>query len=159
MSVSKNKNRYRNLPCWCGSGRKFKKCHLSNSNLPCKGEYEIDALLNKEYRMHSCCYHPDAPEACEGRPIESHTLQRSKSLQMIADQGHVYRFRHVIADDDKIVIRRIGVKKDRKRDRKRGRESIRAGKGCQCISEQQQALIEMMSAMSIWPPSMKVREI
>jgi hypothetical protein len=35
------------------------------------------------------CLHPEAPTNCNGKPIDSHTIQRGRSLDAIATYGHV----------------------------------------------------------------------
>jgi SEC-C motif len=35
----------RNEPCWCGSGKKYKKCHLDRENQPPVHPWEVDAFI------------------------------------------------------------------------------------------------------------------
>ncbi len=80
--------KYRNEPCWCGSGDKLKKCHWERSNqepLPLEKEY---TQLRKAFQSRSC-FHPLAPEGCSGSPINSHTVPRA-SLAKIADKSRVW---------------------------------------------------------------------
>lgn len=37
------------------------------------------------------CLHPEAPTNCNGKPIDSHTIQRGKALTAIAKDGHVLK--------------------------------------------------------------------
>ena len=106
----KNKNRDRNRPCWCGSGVKYKKCHLHYSCLPRKSFGEISALRNRKINEPVGCYYPGGH--CDGRPIESHTLQRSGSLKTIAENGHVYRVGvNFDGKPPQLGVNPIGVKK------------------------------------------------
>lgn len=74
----------RNEPCWCGSGRKFKKCHLDRGAaraLPFEAIRNQAALGWEEKR----CLHPLAsPDACD-RIIAAHTVQRSTVLKRLVD--------------------------------------------------------------------------
>lgn len=80
----------RNDPCWCGSGRKFKKCHLdrgSESPVP----YAAVAASIKTNRATKKCFHPDAPIGCS-KVVRAHTLQRAGVLSQIADEtNHVLK--------------------------------------------------------------------
>jgi len=81
----------RNDPCWCGSGRKFKHCHLVRSE---EAKLPFPAIVSKvregsELRV---CLHPDAPESCD-RVVSAHTLQRARVLQQMTDRdNHVLTF-------------------------------------------------------------------
>lgn len=56
------------------------------------GEKLGRALANlKRSWAKGVCLHPDAPTSCTGKPIDSHTLQRSRALTNIATDGHVLR--------------------------------------------------------------------
>lgn len=80
--------RGRNDPCWCGSGKKYKKCHLERADQPRPTFSEVaeDQRRTKQAR----CLHPKAPDECEGKIIKAHTIQRSGGLTRIARDGHVY---------------------------------------------------------------------
>jgi len=80
----------RNDPCWCGSGKKYKKCHLNRDKMPAPNIFEVAKsqrkFLNKKY-----CLHPNAgANTCKGGIIKAHTIQRSGVLNKIARDGHVY---------------------------------------------------------------------
>jgi hypothetical protein len=78
----------RNDPCWCGSGKKYKKCHLDRAEQPRPTFSEVadDHRRTKQ----ALCLHPSAPDGCEGKIIKAHTIQRSGGLTRIARKGHVY---------------------------------------------------------------------
>jgi len=78
----------RNDPCWCGSGKKYKKCHLDRADQPRPTFAEVaeDHRRTKQ----ALCLHPNAPTECEGKIIKAHTIQRSGGLTRIARNGHVY---------------------------------------------------------------------
>ncbi len=82
----------RNDPCWCGSGRKFKHCHLRRAAEPSLPPKAISSQMRKS-SAHRTCLHPDASEDTCGRVISAHTLQRSRVLETIADDdNHVLTF-------------------------------------------------------------------
>ena len=78
----------RNDPCWCGSGKKYKKCHLNRGSEATAKPSEIFNDF-KKLPPKICCapesYHCD----CQGDIIKAHTISR-KFIQSIAIQNHVY---------------------------------------------------------------------
>lgn len=82
-----SRKRGRNEICWCGSGRKYKHCHLgrgSERRLPSKAIIQ-KTFENARYRI---CFHPDAsPTAC-GKISFAHTLQRARVLKSIENLTH-----------------------------------------------------------------------
>lgn len=80
----------RNEKCWCGSGRKFKRCHLDReAQSPLTRQEFIKRIYRPPYNRH--CLHPDAgPETCSDRLIKGHTIQRNGALSRIARKGHVF---------------------------------------------------------------------
>src|SRR5687768_16231274 len=81
----------RNDLCWCGSGKKFKRCHAGRE-LQEKPPLErvFDDLIRNRERI---CLHPHASaENCRGGIIQAHTLQRSGVLSRIARDNHVYSY-------------------------------------------------------------------
>jgi hypothetical protein len=99
----------RNAPCWCGSGKKYKRCHLnreSEQKLPLQA---LEQTMHEAWK-HKNCLHPAAsPGVCD--PIVSaHSIQRSKVLHEIVDsKKQVLTFFPVRMDDSgKIKIHRVG---------------------------------------------------
>lgn len=78
-----------NERCWCESGLKWKNCHRDRSRQSPVGQNVWLGAYSKSRRIGSC-QHPNAPAACSGEPIGSHTVQRSGLLNSIAENGHVY---------------------------------------------------------------------
>ena len=79
----------RNDPCWCGSGQKFRRCHLNRERaVPMSAEEALNqhrAAWSKKY-----CLHPEAGQkACRGGIARAHTISKKASLQRIGDGGHV----------------------------------------------------------------------
>lgn len=97
--MGKNKIR-RNERCWCGSGRKYKHCHLGRDTEPALPFGAISSEMWKAGRVRTCL-HPDASSQSCGTVISAHTLQRARVLRTIADQGnHVLTFYPYERDDD-----------------------------------------------------------
>ncbi len=80
----------RNDPCWCGSGKKFKKCHLHREDEDPIQPWQTD----KDFRRalgHQQCLAPDPwRKNCSSQISKAHTVPRSGSLARIARDGHVY---------------------------------------------------------------------
>lgn len=86
-----NKELGRNNPCWCGSGLKYKKCHLGREQKP-PPTLEDAKKLFKESFDSSYCLHPDSESgSCKGKIVKAHTIQRSGGLSKIAINNHVYK--------------------------------------------------------------------
>ena len=81
----------RNDPCWCGSGKKFKKCHLNRESAPRRPIQEVIETAQAAYAR-KVCLHPD-PSACNGDIIKAHSIQRNSGLSRIAVKGKVYGIR------------------------------------------------------------------
>jgi hypothetical protein len=99
----------RNDPCWCGSGWKYKRCHLDRSRQkpvnPWHARRQREKVFERKY-----CLHPLAgPDTCDKTIVRAHTVQRGRSLTAIARSGHVYR---AAADIDAVRMRAdlIGIK-------------------------------------------------
>lgn len=82
----------RNDPCWCASGKKYKRCHLpKESQKPLTPEQVTQALENAFASPK--CSAPDQWHAlCNGQIVRAHTVQKSVSLSQIARDGRVYGF-------------------------------------------------------------------
>ena len=82
----------RNDPCWCGSEKKYKKCHLnreSETQLPFEAIAQRTLAVAKIER----CLHPSAAPAVCDRVVSAHTIQRSRVLERIVDSNnHVRTF-------------------------------------------------------------------
>lgn len=105
----------RNDPCWCHSGKKYKKCHLGREEAPKKQPWEIAAELRKERSDTKYCIHAEGSATpCDGQIIRAHTLPRRTALAAIAEAGHVYGtdtdFMSVVENHGKIKFKKIGVR-------------------------------------------------
>lgn len=83
--------RGRNDPCWCGSGKKYKKCHLDRHKEQPPAAHQLEELFRSASQRK--CLHPEAsPERCTA-VINAHTVQRSRVLGAIVDDtNHVLSF-------------------------------------------------------------------
>lgn len=80
----------RNDPCWCGSGIKYKKCHLNREEQ--KRITMQDAIQEQIKAKEKFCLHPNAkPNVCN-KIIKAHSIQKANILKYIARNQHVYNF-------------------------------------------------------------------
>ena len=82
----------RNDPCWCESGKKYKKRHLDR-------EFEtpipLGAIAQRTIAESNIelCPHPSAAPAICDKIVSAHTIQRSRVLERITDaSNHVQTF-------------------------------------------------------------------
>ena len=81
----------RNDSCWCGSGKKFKKCHLNRESAPRRTIQEVIETAQAAYAQ-KVCLHPD-PSTCNRGIIKAHSVQQNGGLSRIAAKGKVYGIR------------------------------------------------------------------
>ncbi len=102
----------RNDPCWCGSGLKYKKCHLNRHLKPRPTIEESIKTFNKIFDKRYCL-HPGAKTGnCDGDIVRAHTVQRSGGLSKIAHTKHVYRLMPKLSYSPpsfSIIPKRIGI--------------------------------------------------
>jgi len=105
----------RNEPCWCGSGKKWKKCHRERH---LKQEIPIGKLVNDhlEEKKKGTCLHPEASRgSCSNRIVKAHTIQRAGGLSAIAENGHVISgkrgYEKIVKNEGKIVPEPLGIGK------------------------------------------------
>lgn len=102
----------RNALCWCGSGKKYKKCHIWRER---QEPLELNDGLKvfKAQFSRSYCSHPDKA-SCSDKIINAHTIQRSGVISAIAEDGHVFGLEidplTGIREED-FNVKQIGVKK------------------------------------------------
>jgi len=78
----------RNDLCWCGSGKKYKDCHLNRVQQQAVTLQEALDVWKKNYGRRYCLY----PECKNEDIVKAHTVQRRGGLDRIARNGHVYGF-------------------------------------------------------------------
>lgn len=88
----------RNDPCWCGSGRKFKRCHLGRDKLAPLTLEEISKRQKRAASLRVCLARNLDPEPCSGGVVQAHSLSRKASLERISRKQHVYGFRGSFGD-------------------------------------------------------------
>ncbi|WP_183091177.1 YecA family protein [Vibrio sp. SBT000027] len=83
----------RNDPCWCGTGKKYKKCHLNKEN---EEKFSLSRMIAEvdHSRKLKKCLHPEASKtSCSKKIIDAHTIQRNGPLKEVVDStNHVYAF-------------------------------------------------------------------
>lgn len=103
----------RNDPCHCGSGVKYKKCHLNREDQARLSTGEIIGMMSKNSGSRLCFHAPCDAINCAGKIIEAHTVSKSGSLRKISRKGKVYYFKPDVAtifkNKGKLRIREIGV--------------------------------------------------
>ena len=82
----------RNDPCWCGSGKKYKRCHLNRESEKPVARWDAARKFREAFSAKTCL----APEGwrsdCSKTFASAHTVPRAGSLRHITREGHVYSF-------------------------------------------------------------------
>ena len=98
----------RNDACWCGSGEKYKRCHLNReaeSPLPWG---QLANLHRQPFLKKKTCLHPDAPKAC-GKIIRAHTIQRAGIMRdLVGQDRHVLTFHPLDPTEQRPTVHRVG---------------------------------------------------
>jgi len=82
----------RNDLCWCGSGKKYKRCHLDRESEERLQFPVIQDTIRKSTKQ-KVCFHPEASPASCSTVISAHTIQRSRVLgKVIGRDKHVLTF-------------------------------------------------------------------
>ncbi|MFC1893747.1 SEC-C metal-binding domain-containing protein [Chloroflexota bacterium] len=85
-----NKKLGRNDQCWCGSGLKYKKCHMGREKQEPLKLSEVDKQFRKAFSTKECLVPEPMRAECSKNIVKAHTVPKSGSLQSIARNGHVY---------------------------------------------------------------------
>lgn len=108
------KGRDRNAPCWCGSGKKYKKCHLGRDVQPKENPWAAVDVNRKAFSQKKCCARDVGLGDCDGGVIKAHTVSRGANLAKIAKDGHVLQYVASIPEMNKnggkLSVKRIGIK-------------------------------------------------
>lgn len=105
-----SKGRKRNALCWCGSGKKWKRCHLDREVLP-RVQYQDLIGLAKNFHRERLCFHPAAGGgSCSTTTAKAHTVQKS-ILRQIETEGHVYQLLPPLGEAGKQIpsLSRVGI--------------------------------------------------
>lgn len=79
----------RNDPCWCGSGKKLKKCHPDSSR-DGFSFYDFEKIRKEVFSKKTCMVSKERND-CSERICKAHTVSKS-ALSLIAENGHLYHF-------------------------------------------------------------------
>lgn len=103
----------RNDPCWCGSQKKYKKCHLIRDVQEPLKHWEVNKEMNNINSRRKCSCPDSFHEGCAGDIIRAHTVPKTSSLKEIADAGHVLGFKMsyeaIRKNKGKPVLEKIGI--------------------------------------------------
>lgn len=80
----------RNSLCWCGSSKKYKKCHLGREGQAPLNPWDASKKFRKEFGVRDCLVPDELKSDCSGTIIKVHTVPKSGSLKQIARNGHLY---------------------------------------------------------------------
>jgi len=82
----------RNDPCWCGSGKKYKRCHF-NRHLEKKiNPWEASKTVRRAFSSQYCSAPDSLKNKCCGNIVRAHSVSKSTNLKRISRNGHVYAF-------------------------------------------------------------------
>lgn len=108
------KGRDRNKLCWCGSGKKYKKCHLNRDSQPKDSPWSALDANKKAFNNKKCFARDIGLGPCEGDVIKAHTVSRRPNLARIAKNGHVLHYSANVMDMNKnggkLSVKEIGTK-------------------------------------------------
>lgn len=90
MYSQKKQRRGPNDPCWCGSGKKFKKCHMGRADQAPQKFSEAADGGRKVFRKKYCSCPSEWRQECDGNIVKAHTIPKSGSLKKIARNSLVY---------------------------------------------------------------------
>ncbi len=104
-----------NLPCWCGSGKKWKKCHKDRESQKPESKFKLLTDMRCEF-VKGYCLHPNAGNTCGPEIIKAHTIQKkSRGLSAVAENGHVISpkrgFEELIKNKGVLTAQLLGVNK------------------------------------------------
>lgn len=101
----------RNEACWCGSEKKFKKCHLNREHEPPLERQDFEQQTKKYTK--TCCAEALNDGLCTTKIVKAHTISKSGSLKQIAEDGHVMgtktNLNELIKTEGIIVTKRVGI--------------------------------------------------
>lgn len=108
------KGRDRNARCWCGSGKKFKKCHLDREDQTKENPWAVVDKNRQELSKKKCYAFGVGLGGCNGGIIKAHTVSRGPNLAKIAKDGHVMHyvasFSEMKKNGGKLSVKSIGIR-------------------------------------------------
>lgn len=104
----------RNDPCPCGSGKKFKRCHLNRETQEPLNPWAQEAKLKKSFSTKDCLAAEAGLGDCSGKIISAHTVSVGAALKHIAEDRHVlgYKlgFKELTEANGLILPKKLGIK-------------------------------------------------
>lgn len=101
--------RERNNPCWCGSGKKLKKCHGETKSK--EPPLATGSRILRRQFSKRVCLHPLASRSECDQVISAHTIQRSRTLARLVNKAnHVGHLRPDPMVPFKVSMKQIGWK-------------------------------------------------
>jgi hypothetical protein len=98
--------------CWCGSGRKYRKCHQIRAQ---EERISLGQLLDEQRRIFwrkRGCMHPHASAStCQGTVIDSHTIQRKGPLEKIISANNHVMHLELYPSEGTFQVNEIGWRK------------------------------------------------
>ena len=82
----------RNDLCPCGSGKKYKRCHLDRETQPPVRSWDAYKKFRQAFTAETCLAPDSWRNKCDSQISQAHTVPKSGSLKRIARKGHVYSF-------------------------------------------------------------------
>lgn len=101
----------RNEPCWCESGKKYKKCHLNMQSQPSVKPYVVTQALSSLNRTKTCSVPESLQHECSTKIIKAHTVSKSSSLKLISHEGHVLKISvsSKAGAPPKVSVEKVGI--------------------------------------------------
>jgi len=103
----------RNDKCWCGSGRKYKKCHIGREGQEPLKIWEAEKKFTEAFSTHECLVPESMKDTCSKNIVKAHTVPKSGSLKKIGRDGHVYSFipsiGNLVRDRGRLQPQLVGV--------------------------------------------------
>lgn len=103
----------RNDPCWCGSGKKYKKCHKDRADEKPVEAWEAAKTMREKFSKKMCSAPKGMHNECAKKIIKAHTVPKSSSLKAIAVDGHVLGIKLDLESfqkhNGKIRLEKIGI--------------------------------------------------
>lgn len=104
----------RNAPCWCLSGKKWKRCHKDRHLQTPPPIGQVFHNLHEEMQKGYCSYPDAGPHSCSDRIVRAHTIQRENGLSAIAENGHVISvsaaFENLPKTEGNLIPREVGIR-------------------------------------------------
>jgi hypothetical protein len=102
----------RNKPCWCGSNKKYKHCHLGRNKQAPVDKGTIIKEMNSFNSKKLCSVPESMKTECSKKIVKAHSVSKSSSLKAIAVDGHVYttfKTNHDFSVFKRIRPKKIGI--------------------------------------------------